>query len=198
MLAQLGGLPAEVLDRPAYHARRRDETQRLTAPVWKLERSQYFREPADDPSWQAFVVGDWEGTLKLFEEDRDDVRSEVAKYRRQGSELRRLRIVEKPLTAYVRWELHWFKILAEEGTAIRVLDAGSVRARETRAPLPEVVADEHAVYQVRYDADWQACGARRIADPAVIAGVTEEIAAMWAIAEPFTDYFGREVVASSH
>jgi len=194
MLDRIHMIPGKRLDVAAYHAVRREETQHLTGPVWKLERSQYFREPDDDPSWQAFVAGDWPQVLAVFETERADARAEVENYARQGSELRRLRIVERPVSRYLLWEMQWFRILAEEGTSIRVLDAGHVEAVERDGNLPEVVVDEHALYHVRYDDDWRACGARRIDDPDVIRRATMEIATLWEAAEPFSCYFTREIM----
>lgn len=196
MLDHIAELPAKSLDRTSYHALRREETQRLTRPVWKLERSQYFHEPDDDPSWQAFLAGDWARVVEVFESERSQARTEVEKYARQGSELRRLRIVEQPASRYLLWEMQWFKILVEEGTPIRVLDAEQVRDFEGDAPLPEVVVDEHALYHVSYDDEWRACGARRIDDSEVVRQATEEIAALWELAEPFSPYFTREIVPS--
>jgi hypothetical protein len=177
----------------SYHLLRREETERLTGPIWKLERSQYFHEPDDDPSWQAFVAGDWARVLAVFENERGEARAETDKYARQGSELRRLRVVERPVTPYLLWEMQWFKILAEEGTSIRVLDAERIHGLEHEAPLPEVVVDEHALYHVSYDEDWKACGARRIDDADVIRQATQEIAELWESAEPFSRYFAREI-----
>jgi hypothetical protein len=193
MLDLIRGIPGKTLDQAAYHAVRRAETARLTRPIWKLERSQYFHEPEDDPSWQAFTAGDWPRVLAVFESERADARAETEKYARQGSELRRLRIVERPVTPYLLWEMQWFKILAEEGTSIRVLDAERIRGLEDHAPLPEVVVDEHALYHVSYDESWKACGARRIDNPDVIAQVTQELADLWESAEPFVRYFVREI-----
>lgn len=194
MLDRLHEIPGKTLDIAAYHAIRRQETQHLTRPIWKLERSQYFHEPDDDPSWQAFVAGDWPRVLAAFESERAAARAEVESYARQGSELRRLRIVERPVSGYLLWEMQWFKILVEEGTSIRILDAGHVETLERDRNLPEVVVDEHALYHVRYDDDWRACGARRIDDPEVIRQATLEIAALWESAEPFPRYFTREIM----
>jgi hypothetical protein len=133
--------------------------------------------------------------LAVFESERSEARAETDKHARQGSELRRLRIVERPVTPYLLWEMQWFKILAEEGTSIRVLDAEHVRDLEHDAPLPEVVVDEHALYHVSYDDEaWRACGARRIDDPEILRQATEEIAELWEPAEPFVRYFAREIV----
>jgi hypothetical protein len=194
MLNRIDEIPGTTLDRTSYHRMLGEETERITRPIWKLERSQYFHEPDDDPSWRAFVAGDWTQVLAVFENERSAARAEADKYARQGSELRRLRIVERPVTPYVLWEMQWFKVLAEEGTPIRVLDAGQVRDLERDAPLPEVVVYEHALYHVGYDMDWKACGARRIDDPEAIRQATQEIANLWEPAEPFAHYFTREIV----
>src|SRR4051794_31065097 len=100
MLDQIRKLPGKSLDIETYHALRRQESEHLTGPIWKLERSQYFHEPDDDPSWQAFNAGAWSKVLAVFESERADARAETAKYARQGSELRRLRIVERPVSPY--------------------------------------------------------------------------------------------------
>jgi hypothetical protein len=193
MLDRIWDVPGKVLDRSAYHAPRRRESERLTGPIWKLERSQFFHEPDDDPSWQAFVAGDWDCALAAFEGDRAAARAEAEGYAKQGGELRRLRVVERPVTPYIQWECHWFKILAEEGTAIRVLDAEKVVGWERERPLPELVVDEHALYHVTYDGEWRAVGARRIDDPRLMQKATAEIARLWSVGEPFLDYFHREI-----
>ncbi len=195
MLDRIREIPGKTLDIASYHAIRREETRHLTKPIWKLERSQYFHEPDDDPSWQAFIANDWARVLAVFESERADARAEAESYARQGSELRRLRIVESPVSRYLLWEMQWFKILAEEGTSIRVLDAGHVEAIEHDGVLPEIVVDEHALYHVRYDDDWRACGARRIGDPNVMRQTIEEITALWDLAEPFSRFFEREIAA---
>lgn len=194
MLDRIRELPGKTLDIETYHALRRQESDHLTGPIWKLERSQYFHEPDDDPGWQAFNAGDWPKVLAVFESERAEARAETDTYARQGSELRRLRIVERPVTPYLLWEMQWFKILAEEGTAIRVLDAEQVRDLEHDAPLPELVVDEHALYHVSYDEDWRARGARRIEDPEVVRQAIREIAELWQPAEPLVSYFAREIM----
>ncbi|MCO5997769.1 DUF6879 family protein [Actinoallomurus rhizosphaericola] len=194
MLDRIRRIPGQTLDVASYHALRRQETQHLTGPIWKLERSQYFHEPDDDPSWRAFVENDWARVIAVFESERAEARAEVESYARQGSELRRLRVVERPVSPYLLWEMQWFRILADEGTLIRVLDARQIESLERDAVLPEIVVDEHALYHVSYDEDWRACGARRIHDPHVMREATREIAALWESAEPFAGYFTREIM----
>ncbi|GAB3977209.1 hypothetical protein GCM10029978_066300 [Actinoallomurus acanthiterrae] len=172
---------------------RHGDAKRLTQPIWKLERSQYFCEPDDDPAWQAYLRRDWQSVRAAFESDRLAARAEAEQYSQQGSVLRRLRIVERPVSEYLMWEMQWFVVLAQEGIEIRTLEAERVRHLEHQRPLPEILVDEHAVYHVQYDADWKACGARRIADPDIIRQTTRELATLWELAEPFPDYFNREI-----
>ncbi|HUY48837.1 MAG TPA: hypothetical protein VMV92_24495 [Streptosporangiaceae bacterium] len=195
MLDRIRQTPGMVLDRRTYHEQMRVETEQLTGITWKLERSQFFTEAGDDPAWQAFVAGDWHRSLTVFESERADLQAEAAKYARQSSEFRRLRIVEHPVSPYVHWEMQSLRIIDECGMPIRVLDAHEVRDLEIIHPLPEVViVGQRVLFEVRYDDRWAACGARRIDDPEVIQEASAEIAGLWANAEPLVGYFNREIV----
>jgi hypothetical protein len=194
MLDRIRGMPGTLLDRKSYHAQMREETERITGIAWKLERSQFFTEAADDPAWQAFACGDWDKSLAVFESERDDLRAEAAKYERQGSAFRRLRIVEHPVSAYLHWELQSLKIIDECGMPVRVLPADEIRDLEHDQPLPEVViVGGQALFEVCYDERWAARGARRIDDPRVIRQAAAEMARLWATAEPLPEYFAREI-----
>jgi hypothetical protein len=193
MLDRVHDIPGRVFDRPAYHADRRRTEQEMPGIVWKLERSQKFREPYD-PSWQALVEGRWHDAIALHEKDREHARSTHQRNRKNGVELRRLRIVERPVTPYLQWETHFFKILVEEGYALRVLEAEHVRHLERTRPLPELlVHGDQVLYEVCYDAEGTPSGARRIDDPDVVAPVQHELTLLWAKGEPFMDYFKREI-----
>lgn len=165
MLDRIRQIPGTRLDRKSYHDHMRVETERVTGVAWKLERSQFFTESADDPAWQAFVSGDWSKSLAIFESERSDIQAEAAKYERRNTEFRRLRVVERPVSAYVQWELQSLKIFDESGMPIRVLDADEIRDYEHGQQLPElVIVGEQALFEVQYDDRWAACGARRIDD----------------------------------
>jgi hypothetical protein len=102
MLDHIRQIPGTPLDRKSYHEHMRVETGQVNDVVWKLERSQVFTEAADDPAWEAFVSGDWLKSVAIFESERWDIQAEAEKYARQGSEFRRLRIVEQPVSAYLQ------------------------------------------------------------------------------------------------
>ena len=160
---------------------------------WKLERRQTFREPGI-PSWEAFAAGDWDRALELNARERDTVRAKVAEDKSLEVESRRLRVVEHPVTPYLQWEMQYFRLLAEAGEDLRVIDAPSVRRLEADRLLPEIVILGHRVlFEVLYDAEGTAYGARRIEDPQVIASACREVSDLYAAAEPLLDYFTREI-----
>lgn len=182
------------LDRSTYHQQMRVETERVNGTAWKLERSQFFTEAADDPAWQAVKSGDWSKSLGIFEDERESLAAEAAKYTRQGSRFCRLRVVEYPVSAYVQWEMHSLKITDEAGMPVRVLTADAVRDLEHGLPLPElVILGTRVLYEVCYDDNWTACGARRIDDPAVISEAAADMTKLWRQAEPLPAYFKREI-----
>ncbi|WP_398695293.1 DUF6879 family protein [Streptomonospora wellingtoniae] len=147
-----------------------------------------------DPSWEAFIAGDWERSLVLNDEERDGARAEAKSLREQGVEIRRLRIVEKPVTPYVQWEMQYFRILAEEGFSLRVLEADSIADYERSGPLPDLnLLGERVLYHIVQEPDGTPAGARRIDDPDSIIGVRRAMESLFGRAEPVLDYFHREI-----
>ncbi|PNG92881.1 DUF6879 family protein [Streptomyces malaysiensis] len=129
----------ERLTRPAYKQdfREREEAIR-DGSSWKLERRQYFEEQGS-PSRDALRRGDWEEAVRLFADRRDTLAATAQEDERRGYAFHRVRVVEKPLTPYVQWELHSQRQRAEYGQRIRVVPAAQVAASEGTGPLPEVV-----------------------------------------------------------
>lgn len=193
MLDRIADIPGEGLDNSAYLADAARMRADLRGVLWKLERSQVFREP-NDPSWEAFMAGDWRGALDLLENDRAAVREEAQRHAAQGLEVRRVRVAEMPIGPYLQWELHALKLLADEGAGLSVLTADQVSALETAVPLPEVnVVGDRVIYHIQYEDDWTPCGARRITDPAVIGVAASEIEVLYERGEPLSSFFEREV-----
>jgi uncharacterized protein DUF6879 len=191
MLERVRLIRGETLDPAAYSAAFDAAYEKIV--FWKLERRQTFREPGD-PSWEAFAAGDWTRSLKLNDAEWESVLAKVDEDADLGVESRRLRIVEKPVTPYLHWEMQYFRLLAKAGEDLRVLPAEAVRAWEGTGPLPEVVVLGHQVlFEVLYDADGTVIGARRIDEPEVIQACIAELAALYAGAEPLLDYFDREI-----
>jgi len=196
MLELLPERPAQTLPLDRY---RRDFQEHFweTDVSWKLERQPTFREPGS-PSWVAMARGDWARSMRLAEELRPSRAELQAKLDAHGIVQRRVRVVTRPLTPYLRWELHLLRIWAELGEEITVLPADRVHRLESGRPVPEVLVlgDEGSpnpvMYEILYERG-ELAGARRFADPDLIAACRAEIAALWRAGETLTTYFDREV-----
>ncbi|GIH98526.1 DUF6879 family protein [Planobispora takensis] len=192
MLERVRTAPGLSLDAAAYLDDFWPRFQRIgDEPFWKLERAQHFREP-DVPSWTAMVEGDWDRSLVLVEEMRAGIAPG------SGPELRRLRIVEQPVTPYLQWEMQILRIRAEEGERIRTLPAKAVAHLETVVELPEVVLlGSLTMYEVLYDATGTLSGARRIDDPVLLSDCRAELAQLYDQGEDLLGYFEREIAPLS-
>lgn len=191
MLEQIADHPGIDLDLDSYSDAFDQAYERIS--FWKLERGQEFREPGL-PSWEAFAAGDWTRSLECNAEQRASVAAKIAEDGRLGVESRRVRITERPVTGYLQWEMQYFRLLAEAGEAVRVLDAEHVRSWERHRALPEIVIlGDRVLFEVVYDATGAATGARRIDDPDVIKTATREVAELFERGEPLLDYYRREI-----
>lgn len=183
----------ERLDRPAYHK----EYYRLLdggiRHLNKLERGQHWQERGFS-SWEAFAAGQWDKALSLIGERRDSYVQQVTDAQRRGISMRRLRVVEFPVTPYVQWEMHVLRLRVEVGDPIRVLDARKIAQIEKDRTVPEVVILGDAVmFEVQYDDEGNADGAYRFTDPALIAETSAGFDELYERAEAYGDFFDREI-----
>lgn len=160
---------------------------------WKLERAQVFTEKGF-PSWEAFISGDWDSAMRLYEELRPALAGEADTGARHRSRFHRVRIVAEPLTPYMLWELYCFRIRVQHSEAIRVVHEHQVASLESLRPLPELVAlCGQTLYRVVYDERGVPDGAIRFTDPAVVARHESLIKRLYEIGEDFESYFDRVV-----
>jgi hypothetical protein len=167
---------------------------RLGQDLWKLERQQEFREPGY-PSWDAFAAGRVAESVSLAAAERPG----IVEYQRGLSarkiRLHRVRIVATPPTPYLWWESQILRIRAEAGERIRALDVAAVADMESADwTLPEVVTIGNAVmYLVQYDTSGVLSGAHRYDQVALIEKWVLFITHLFDRAEPFGDYYRREI-----
>lgn len=193
MLERLRGVSGDTLDHAAYHEDFTKESDGLSGVVWKLERAQTFRE-SGDAGWEAFGSGHWDRPLGILDAEREAIRADAQRNAERGLEIRRVRVVESPVSPYPQWEMHALRMLAEEGFGLRVLDASRVGELERVQQLPEIVViGDRVLYEVRYDAQWTPIGARRIHDPDVIQEARREVADLYDAGEPLIEFFRREI-----
>ncbi|MPZ80521.1 MAG: hypothetical protein GEV28_09035 [Actinophytocola sp.] len=159
----------------------------------KLERIQQFQEPYD-ASWRLFAVGQWKESLAQAERERSLVVAEFAEDASLGYTSHRVRVVEFPVTPYLHWEMHQFKIRVECGENLRVVGPEAVARFETGGIVPELVfMGSLAMYEVLYDDSGVLAGGRKFTDPELIAGCRAEVQALHAQGEDFQTFFEREI-----
>lgn len=159
----------------------------------KLERLQHFRQPESD-SWRAFAAGRWEESLKLTERNRPAVVAEFSEDARLGYTSHRVRVVEFPITPYLQWEMHRFRVRVECGENIRVVGPEMIASYETDCLAPELIfMGSLAMYEVLYDETGVLAGGRKFTDPDLIAGCRAEVQDLCAQGEDFQSFFEREI-----
>jgi hypothetical protein len=160
---------------------------------WKLERRQHFEEQGN-ASRDALSRGDWDEALRLFELRRDDLLASAREDARRNSVFHRLRVVEKPFTPYVQWELHSLRQQAECGVKVHVLSADMVAASEEGGLLPEVVIlGGETLYEVIYTESGAPNGAVRYTDSEIVGSWESYIRELYRAGEDMMSYFAREV-----
>lgn len=184
---------SERMDRPSYHA----DFGRIYADgigfLNKVERGQRFQERGFE-SWEAFAAGDWERALALAAAGREDYARELRNAKSLGIQHRRIRVVEFPITPYVQWEFFVLRVRVDLGEEIRVVNAHDLADMEKDHPIPEVVTlGDRVLYEVVYDNDGNADGAKRHTDPSLIRKTNRAFDTLYERGEGFLDFFEREI-----
>lgn len=160
---------------------------------WKLERQQTFREP-ENASWQAFVRGSWHEAMRLQQASRADLESYYRRISAAGFVTRRVRVIEKPITPYLQWELHILRLRHEYGGRCRVIGPEHVRDLESHESLPEIYTlGRNVMYQAVYDDDGVLVAGIRFDDRALVQRCRDVIRGLYELGEDLSDFFDREV-----
>ncbi|MPZ81304.1 MAG: hypothetical protein GEV28_13240 [Actinophytocola sp.] len=160
---------------------------------WKFERRQEFVEPEDE-SWAASRRGQWHESLRILESRRKSIADYERRMARNGIEVRRVRVVEKPVSAYLLWELSSLDIRHRCGGKIRVVDGSHVAPFERDGPLPELfLIGDKVVYQVVYDESGTLQGAVKSTEVDAVRHWTAFVRHLYDLGEELDSYFEREV-----
>lgn len=152
--------------------------------LWKLERRQEFRQP-ESPSWLALDAGDIEESIAITDRHLDEMREQAAAW---PFESKRVRIVERPWSLYLRWELMRLERWSSFGEKVRVLPAAAVADRERQRQLPEIVTlGTSILYVVRYDQTGTLSGAIRVEDRRTVEACIARIVELFDSATPLVD-----------
>jgi hypothetical protein len=154
--------------------------------AFRLELRQVYTMPGEADELRRFRAG---------EKPPDDYHygwlDAVAEAREQAKEMRRVRVVERPLTAYTEYEFTWgFAYNVEAGEDIRILDLTDCPGFE----LPDHdfwLFDETTVVKLLYRPDGTQIGRELVANPDLSAYLHWRDDT-WDMAIPFRDYWPGE------
>lgn len=193
MIERIRGTAGTSLDPHSYLADFWPHFQQLSDAFVKFERFQTFREP-EVPSWVAMTEGDWDRSVRLAQEMRGEIEAEISGVAAGGARMRRIRVIEPPISPYLQWESQVLRLRAEAGEDIRVVGPKDIAGWEAGGTLPElVVLDDRVLYEVCYDDTDALSGARRIDDPTVVKECRADLAHLFDHGEDFLAYFQREI-----
>ena len=190
----LAGVTGERMELDVYYADFEKNFWAITEPgFWKLERQQFFQEPGYD-SWEAFMRGDWDESLRILEAGRQDMLDYHRRIQEHRFVARRVRIVEAPIIPYLQWELHALRIRDQSGGAVRIVGPDVVTEFESSAPLPEIYTlGPSVMYQALYDADGVLESALRFDDRDLVLRCQQLIQALYQQGQPLESYFETHV-----
>lgn len=191
-----GGDPGETLTLDEYWAEFDERFWQTRAPgFWKLERQQNFQEPSN-ASWRAFAEGRWTESIQLIQAERGNFIDYYRRIAERGFRTRRVRVVEKPITPYLQWELHVLLLRHQCGGLTHVVGPDQIALLEQKCPLPEIYTLGHdLMYEAIYDADGVLAAARRFTDRDLIIRCQRLISDLYQVGEPLDEFFTREVAA---
>ncbi len=101
---------------------------------FKLEVRQDYNAEDDSPSLRAWLEGDKQRSLNLLTDDDPEFTSDCRQKLSQGVKLLRVHVIERPLSAYMGWELEYYSRVSIPRRGENVFTVE--RADVTRAALP--------------------------------------------------------------
>ena len=155
----------------------------FASSAFRLELHQIYTMPGEADELRRFLAGEQPPTDYHY-----GWLDTMAEARRNAKAVRRVRVVRRPLTDYIRYEFAWgFVYNVEAGEDIRVLDL-------TEQPGPELpdhdfwLFDDATVVKLLYRPDGTQIGRELLKDPDLDAYLSWRDAA-WQAAVPFRDYW---------
>jgi hypothetical protein len=137
----------------------------LSHKFFKFERLQSYQEP-ENPSWSAFQRGNHQRARSEMLEARAKDAPRYIDACHKGIQLIRVRAIELPLSAYLKWEFETYKISAKYGERILVIDLTDGEfGSEFKQSMDFNLFDDVAVLVPTYDSGGKLDGAFLIDDP---------------------------------
>ncbi|NND64426.1 MAG: hypothetical protein HKM24_00540, partial [Gammaproteobacteria bacterium] len=147
----------------------------------------------DNASWQAFVDGDILKSVNLIDEsfyEPEKARREAAIER--GVYAMRVRVVQFPITAYLRWEFETYFAMLRLGEEIRVIEQRDIEDIEEQGRLSDVwLFDSNFALVPKYSSDGELTGGWQIVEAAALREIFTLSDQLIDRSEPFQSFYAR-------
>lgn len=160
-----------------------------SAGFWKLENRQDFIEP-DSDSWLAYARGDEAAATRHTAARQPELADYYRRIDEAGFRTHRVRVVDLPMSPYLRWEMELLSLRNKSGASIRVVHRAAVEEHETTAPLPEIAICGHrAAYILLYSSEGLLLGSTRYTEETLIRELRDYIADLHFAGTDLTDFW---------
>ncbi|UUY01572.1 hypothetical protein LRS13_12590 [Svornostia abyssi] len=161
-----------------------DRLSEAALVIRKVEVLQDYVE-ADNPAWQLLVAGRWDDAVAKLDDFYEESKEYYDGLAARGAVLRRLRLLTRPLTRYVQFELEAYRIASELGEQISILDCTGGGLGEWSDCL---IFDDAGLLLHDY-VDGVLVGGSLVEDEVVIARYRERFDRSSAMATPYAEYY---------
>lgn len=169
--------------------------EHFTASAFRLEARQAYEVASDGSDFRRYLDGEPTWTPERKDPWLETLRREIAAERFRS----RVRIVERPITPYTRYECEWGYVPnVEAGEDVRVLDLGERQLPDVGLFIDRdwwllADGDDRSVLVMNYDQGNQFVSATPITDPRLVSGFEAVRDLLWTAAEPFFPWWNRHV-----
>jgi hypothetical protein len=166
--------------------------------VVKVERRQSYQEPGN-PSYEALLAGDWERAVALAAHTHDEDKQTYAELREKGVEFLRLRILDFPITDYLRWEFEHYKVTSALGEDIRIVRLSDITELDARVGLSDFLLFDHDAVMIHdYGTDGILGGGWVTTSPIQLSEVDEIVTALTTEARPLAAFLAQAGTEEGH
>ncbi|MET8154871.1 DUF6879 family protein [Sphaerisporangium sp. NPDC005289] len=168
------------------------EWSRIGRRFLKLECWQAYQELDTNRSQEAYRQGDVGQAMELLREEAETDRPLYDDIRSRGIEYSRIRLVQEPLSAYLRYELLAYQIRANLGEVIEVVRYDTARSLPNEDFFDFLLFDRHAALIHDYGAVGSQAGGWLTHAPQVLASLESRVAEVRQAAVPLEQYLAAQ------
>lgn len=173
----------------AWQAEFKSRFAKLGRRYFQYERLQEYREP-DNPSYAAFSQGDHVLARQRIVEFAASQSPFMLTLCRRDVPYVRVHAVQRPLTAYLRWELEVYQALARYGQRILIVEIADRSPRQVLESYDFLLFDRDAVMVQDYGYDGTLSGGWITSDQAIVAQFSDLAAALVLASVPLGEFEG--------